>query len=107
MNKLKSSLFLTFNDSLIGHEEIIPISAAPANTLTSYKGLIFFLIIAIFSIICPKRKYFKFTNKLLPFLIFLYCFSCSPSYKSENSNLKNCSNSDFFSIETIKMTKLY
>ena len=100
--KLEYTL-LIYNDSFLGHKEFTPTSAAPINALISLKPLIFFSVTVIFSGIFYKKKNFKITKKLLPFLIFLFCFSTSPSLKSKQFDLKLCPNSDFFNFELIKI----
>ena len=58
INKSKTSLCLTNNVFLIGQKEIISVSTNPVSTVTSYKSLIYFFIVVIFSSTFYKKKSF-------------------------------------------------
>ena len=105
INKSQTSLCPTNNVFLFGQEEIISVSTTPGNTMTSYKSLIFFLIVTIFSSIFYKKNHFKITRQILPFLIFFFlCFNSCPPRKLKSNEMKRYPNSEFFSIEVIKIT---
>ena len=74
INKSQTSLCPTNNVFLFGLEEIVSVSTTAVNTMTSYKSLIFFLIVTIFSSIFYKKSYFKITKQIFPFLIFFSLF---------------------------------
>ena len=99
------SLCLTNNVFLFGQKEIISVSTTLSNTVTSYYRLVFYFMVAIFSSIFYQMNNFKITRQILPFLIFLFlCFNGNPPCESKKYDLKCFSNSEFFSIEVIKIT---
>ena len=72
INKSQTLLHSTNNVFSFGQEELISVSATPANTVTNYKSLIFFSIVAIFSSIFYKKIILKSQTK---FYSFQYYFS--------------------------------
>ena len=99
------SLCLTNNVFLFGQKEIISISTTLSNTVTSYYRLIFYFMVAIFSSIFYQVNNFIITRQILPFLIFFFlCFNGNPPRGSKKYDLKCFPNSEFFSIEVIKIT---
>ena len=90
---------------LFGQKEIISVSTVLSNTVTSYYRLVFYFMVAIFSSIFYQMNNFKTTRQILPFIIFFFlCFSGSPLRESKKYDLKCFPNSEFFSIEVIKIT---
>ena len=63
VNKSQTSLYPTNNIFLCGQEEIISVSTTSVNTVTSYKFLKFFFIVAIFSSIFYKKIILKSQSK--------------------------------------------
>ena len=96
INKSQMSLCLTNDVFLFGQEETVSVSTTPASPATSYKFLIFFIIVAIFSSIFYKKNYLKFPKQILPFLTFFLCFNSFPPHKSKSNDLKCCPHSEFF-----------
>ena len=72
INKSQTLLHSTNNVFSFGQEELISVSATPASTVTNYKSLIFFSIVAIFSSIFYKKIILKSQTK---FCSFQYYFS--------------------------------
>ena len=109
---LLNKYFENFNESLcltnvflFGQKEIISVSTTPSNTVTSYYRLLFYFMVAIFSSILYQMNNFKITRQFLPFLIFFFlCFNGNPPRESKKYDLKCFPNSEFFSIEVIKIT---
>ena len=96
---------LTNNVFLFGQKEIISVSTTPSNTVTSYYGLSFYFMVAIFSSIFYQMNNFKIKRQFLPFLIFFFlCFNGNPPGELKKYDLKCFTNSEFFSIEVIKIT---
>ena len=58
---------LTNNVFLFGQKEIISVSTTPSNTVTSYYGLSFYFMVAIFSSIFYQMNNFKIKRQFLPF----------------------------------------
>ena len=102
INKSHTSLCLV-NVFLFGQKEIISVSSTPGSSITSYNPFIFYFIGAILSSIFYKKDNFNITKLFFPFSIFFLCFSGNPLHKSKNSDLKYCPNTEFFSIELIKI----
>ena len=99
------SLCLTNNVFLFGQKEIISVSTTLSNTVTSYYRPAFYFMVAIFSRIFYQMNNFKITRQILSFLIFFFlCFNGNPSRESKKYDLKCFPNSEFFSIEVIKIT---
>ena len=95
---LLSNYFENFNESLcltnsvflFGQREIISVSTTLGNNVTS----IFY-----------QMNNFKITRQILPFLIFFFlCFNGNPPRELKKYDLKCFPNSEFFSIEVIKIT---
>ena len=84
INKSQTSLCPTNNIFLFGQEEII----SHSNHFFNH-----FL----------QKNDFKITKQILPFLIF-FCVNSCPSHKLKSNDLKCCPNSEYFSIEIIKIT---
>ena len=88
-----------------GQKEIISVSITPVNTITNYVSFFFYSMIGIFSFAFYKKHNFKFTKQVFTLLIFLFlCFNSNRPDKSKDNDLKNCPNSEFFSVELIKIT---
>ena len=95
INKLQASLCSTNNVFLFGQGEIISVSTTPGSTMTSYKSLIFCLIVTIFSSIFYKKIILKSQSKSCPFLFFYFFNSCPP-HKLKSNDLKCCLDSEYF-----------
>ena len=83
--------------------EITFVSTTPVSTLSSYKSLISFFIVAIFSSI-SYQKNLKSQSKCCPFKYFFLSFNSSPPHKSKSNDVKCSPNSTCFSFKVIKIT---
>ena len=101
---LESSNESIRNLSFFNQEPIVSVSITNKNTITSYNPIIFYSVVTTFLCIFYKKHNFNFTKQFLPFVIFFFvCFNDSPPHEAKDARLKDCHNSNFFSIELIKI----
>ena len=96
----------SINLLIFDQKQIIPASINPNNAITNHRlHFLFYSVVIIFSCIFFKKRNFKLTKNFLPFIIFFcLCFNSNTPNRIKDSNLKGCPTSEFFNIESIKMT---